>query len=377
MTVTFIKKHLPSLVFLAIVFVFGLLFLLLPKKDYSESEKRLLADTPTLTAEALFSGELSSELDTYLSDHFPFRDLFVGVNAYYELLTGRGGAADVYLGQDGYLIAAPTSGTADTVKTNVSRFADFAKQNGCDATLMIVPQTGYILDNKLPAVHRPYNDDTLFDTAKESLGDMAFIDLRERFAEEHANGTPLYYKTDHHLTSAGSFVMYDEFCQQKGFTADADYRVEVSDGFYGTSYSKSGYRLADPDTVELWKNDDLDVTVEIIEAGQDPLLSDSVFFEERLKEADQYPVFLDGNHALVTITNENAAGGKLLVVKDSYAHCFSCFAAESYSEIVMIDMRYYRQSVSQLIKDNGITDILYLYGIQNLSESSSDTAWLE
>lgn len=373
-----IKHFMPSAVFLLIIFALGALFAFLPKETYSETEKRLLAEKPTLSAEALTSGELSENIDDYVSDHFPARDLFVGVQAYYERLTGRGGASDVYDGRDGYLIGAPAAMQETHVRTNVSRFAAFAAQNDLDGTLMIVPSTGYILSDKLPKNHKAYADDAMFAAAQGVCGDLAFIDLREPFAAAAADGVPLYYKTDHHLTSAGSYEMYKALAAAQNFSLDTDYRVEKTDGFYGTMYAGSGYWLNEADTVELWYNDDLSVHVEVYDAGTTPTkTSDSVFFEERLTENDKYPVFLDGNHALVKITNPDAEGGKLLIVKDSFAHCATGFLAEQYSEIYMIDLRYYLNDAAALVKENGITEVLFLYGMESISTESANSSWLQ
>lgn len=372
-----IKHFIPAVAFLAIIAILGLLFVFLPKATYSETEKRLLADTPSFSVESLTSGNLSNEIDSYVSDHFPARDWFVGVQAYYELLTGRGGASDVYFGSDGYLIGAPAATEEAHVKTNVSRFADFAKRNGLAGSLMIVPSTGYVMADKLPANHKAYDDDAMFDAAKESLGELAMIDLREPFTAA-ADDIQLYYKTDHHLTSAGSYEMYKAYASHNGLTVTDDYRVETAEGFRGTMYSKSGYWLTAADTVELWNNDDLHVNVEIYDAGTTPTkTSDSVFFKERLEENDKYPVFLDGNHALVKITNPDADGGKLLIVKDSFAHCMTGFLAEQYQEIYMIDLRYYLNDAAALVKENGITQVLFLYGMENLSTTSANSSWLE
>lgn len=372
-----VKIYMPSIAFLAIVAVLSTLFFALPKKDFSESEKRQLAATPAFSAKALADGSYTKNVETYLSDHFPGRHWFVGVNAYYELGTGRGSAAHIYFGKDGYLIAAPADFSAEHVTANVTRYAAFAEANGLSASLMIVPSTGYILDDKLPAVHKPYTDDTIFDAAVAAKGDMTFIDLREIFKADK-DTTQLYYKTDHHLTSAGAYEMYEVYAASAGLTPRTEYRIETTADFYGTGYSRSGYWLSDSDAIELWHNDDLAVTVEIYENSPEPVLtSDSVFFPARLEEADKYPVFLDGNHALTKITNPNATGGKLLIVKDSFAHCFTGFLAEHYSEIYMVDMRYYRQSVSALVAENGIDEVLFLYGTENLSTESANSIFLQ
>ncbi len=372
-----VKIYMPAIAFICIMAVFSVMFFALPKQDFSATEKRVLAETPELTVKSLADGTYTQQVDTYFSDHFPGRNWFVGINAYYELGTGRGGASDIYFGKDGYLIAAPADFSAEHVTANVSRFAAFAENNGLSASLMIVPSTGYILDDKLPAVHKKYTDDAMFAAADAAKGDMTFIDLREPFKAATAD-TQIYYKTDHHVTSAGAYVMYEAYADYAALTPQTEYRIETETDFYGTGYSRSGYWLSDPDTIEMWHNDALNVTVEIYENSPTPAMtSDSVFFPARLEEADKYPVFLDGNHALTKITNPDATGGKLLIVKDSFAHCFTGFLAQHYSEIYMVDMRYYRQSVSALVADNGIDEVLYLYGTENLSTDSANSIFLQ
>jgi hypothetical protein len=51
----------------------------------------------------------------------------------------------------------------------------------------------------------------------------------------------------------------------------------------------------------------------------------------------------------------------LLVIKDSYANAFIPFLAPFYSEITVIDPRYYYDSIDALIADAQITDVLYLF----------------
>ena len=75
-------------------------------------------------------------------------------------------------------------------------------------------------------------------------------------------------------------------------------------------------------------------------------------------------MFLDGNHGLTRIVNPQAdSGGKLLIIKDSYAHCFAPFAAPHFPETLMIDLRYYNGRLGDLIQEQEITDVLVLYQI--------------
>ena len=100
-------KVLPMVVFLIFLGVMAVLLFALPDKDYSENEKRYLAGPPELTAEKILSGETQEELEKYTADQIPGRDFYVGVNAYWNLATGRNAAQDIYYCDDDYLINAP------------------------------------------------------------------------------------------------------------------------------------------------------------------------------------------------------------------------------------------------------------------------------
>ena len=63
---------------LAAVFLVAsfLMCVFLPKGEYSDSERRKLAAPPELSADTIFNGRFMSESETYVQDHFPFRDQF-------------------------------------------------------------------------------------------------------------------------------------------------------------------------------------------------------------------------------------------------------------------------------------------------------------
>lgn len=123
---------------------------------------------------------------------------------------------------------------------------------------MLAPSTGYIADDVLPAVHDKYNDDMYFENTAKTLSDdnISFVDLRKSFKDAYANGTQLYYKTDHHWTTVGAYTAYEQLCRQLGISpATKDkFSIEQYSGFYGTTYSTSCFWLTLPDTIEVWNN---------------------------------------------------------------------------------------------------------------------------
>lgn len=366
--------------FVFLIFTFGMMLMLfiLPKSNYSANEKRYLADMPEFSFENLINGDYTKKFEEYITDHIPYRDFYVGVDAYYNLASGRNGSNGIYSGKDGYLMNDPVGDNsldvfANTEK-NIGLFADFAEKNNLNTTLMVVPSTGYVEEDKLPLIHKDYKDDKLFEIIKENKGNMNFVDIRESLAVNQKNGIQLFYKTDHHWTSSGAYVGYINYCASKGImaTGENEYYKEIYDGFKGTTYSSSALWLNPSDNIELWQSTRLgDVEVEITE-GKNVDRYNSLFFKNHLTEGDKYPVFLDGNHALTRVKNSKAPlGKKLLVIKDSFSHCLVPFLADNYSEILMVDLRYYKNPVSEIVKNENFNEALVIYGIDNLATDTN------
>lgn len=374
-----IKKYAPAIVFCAFVAVMTILFWVLPKQDFSPDEKRVLESPPSFTLKSLSDGSFGKSVENYLSDHFAGRKLFVGLNAYYNLYSGRNGAEDVYLGSDGYLINQPVVFDQDKLQKNVDRINSFVQNANVPTAMAVVPSTGYIMDQKLPAVHKPYHDGEMLDFLSSSLdSSIQYVDLSQPFLD-HREQAELYYKTDHHWTSEGAYLGYQTLSSALGYTPESrdQYQIERHGGFYGTTYSHSGYWLTAPDTIEIWRNPALTgISVRIEETGKPALESSSLFFPLHLEEADKYPVFLDGNHGYTKITNPDASKGKLLLIKDSFGHCLAPFLTEQYQEIYMVDLRYYKTSLTQLIQKEKINQVLILYGLDNMV-NDTNFVWLK
>ena len=66
------------------------------------------------------------------------------------------------------------------------------------------------------------------------------------------------------------------------------------------------------------------------------------------------------------MNTNNSNGKRLLVIKDSYAHIFAQFLCQDYEKIHLIDPRYYKLSMLDYIKQNDITETLFLYNVSNI-----------
>lgn len=341
-----------------------LMFVLLPEQNFSEKEKRYLAQFPEVTWENIASGKFGEEVETYLADHIPGRDFLVGLAAYYDRYSGRQVTKDVYVAEGDRIVEAPVAWDEAAAQKNMNAINRFAEAVGQKVDLMIVPSAGFCLEETVQGLKDPYTDTQIIrDIYAMAEERVEGIDLIPAFNAVNDPGA-LYYRTDHHWTSRGAYAAYKAYMelQDRPYPAESDFTVTSHGGFYGSTYSRSGLWLTKSENVELW---DTGAAFTVTNAEtKEP--HQGLFYEERLQELDKYTVYLDGNHSLVRIENPAAAGkGNLLVIRDSYANCLGTFLANSYESVTLVDLRYYRSPVSELVAQGDFTDILVCYSIGN------------
>lgn len=356
-----LRNNIITVLFCLAIFIVPALFLLLPKEAFSEREKRYLAEMPALSVQSLTNGDYTKKLGVFVADHFPGRELFVGINAYYDLYAGRQGSKDTFT-RDGRLFSMPVENEPETLQTNLEYINDFARDlaqagTGIPVSLMLVPSSGAVL------LDTPEYPDGEIISAVYAQAETEHVDLLAAFRAE-ANPGRLYYRTDHHWTSEGAFQAACAYLRSRGLPCPAReaYTRQSYEPFYGSAYAASGLWLTEPDSLELWYSGNrLQVTNE---TGQ---VNDGVFYLDRLDQQDKYQVYLDGNHSLVRIEklSPSAEERSLLVIRDSFSNSLGCFLADAYDKVVLVDLRYYRLPLTDLLVGEGIDEILIEYSVDN------------
>lgn len=342
----------------------------IPKKSFSETENRYLAQMPSLTWQSLKSGAFGTEYETYLSDQFPFRDQWIGIKTTAEQLQQKKEINGVWLGKDHYLIETFYQEDLDPELSgkNLDRLCQFvstqASLMGKDhVRVMLVPSSSEIMTEKLPSFAAPFSQAAITNRLEEEGIGKMLVPVRQALSDAKEQQEP-YYRTDHHWTSFGAFTGYQAWAASLGLDSfkPSDFQQEtVSDHFLGTIHSKLNIPVQ-ADSIVLYRPKKEPVWSVYYDGSDSPV--PSLYSMEALNTRDQYRVFLDGNHGWTKIKNHSQAdGSRLLIIKDSYAHCFAPFAALHFEETHMIDLRYYNGKISNFIKEQGITDVLVLYQI--------------
>lgn len=355
-------KKIVSITVSIIIVVLLTLFITLPKKNFSSNENRFLEKFPSISIEDIFDGSFMSDFESFVEDHFPFREFFLNLKTNVFKLSGVTKQSDVYFGKDGYLLQEfnePVS--MEKIIRIVNRF----KENNASVNMsfLLAPTSIYINSNKLPS-NVTYDEGRVIDYYKEKLN-TNFIDVKDKLREN--NKEYLYYKTDHHWTTKGAYYSYLVYCEEMNLTP-FEYEFElVSNDFYGTLYSKVIDNSLDKDSIYKIVDDS---NYEVYYKTKD-VTKESMYEESYLSEKDKYSYFLDNNHALITITNKSIKGNnEILIIKDSYANSFIPLISNHYKKIHVIDPRYYKTSISEYINENKIKEVLFLYNVLTLD---SDT----
>lgn len=361
------KKHdiLTVGLFLLALLLVPLWWLLSPRKTFSESERRYLAEPPKLSAQSLKAWAYDDAVETYLADQLPGRDGLVGLNAYTVLLSGRQVSQEIWRDREGYLVEAPVTAAPEQVQKRLDRMAALGEKTGLPVYVLAVPSTGYVRRGTLPeALASLYHDEDILQQIVQTPGIVA-VDIAETFLNE---GQSWYYRTDHHWTGQGAYAAYRVFmatARHEALGYDSWYHHTVS-GYVGSTRSRSALWLTGSDTLTI--DEPMDTPVQVT-FSDDPQTYDSLFFYDHLQEYDWYPLFLDGNHPITVVENRAAASDAptLMLVKDSFGNTLAPLLIPSYKKIVLLDPRYYRGSVADLCREQGADEILFCYSLERIA----------
>ncbi len=347
-----------------LIVVLAALIIIIPDKKISQKENRALQQAPSFTFEKLKSGEYTEQISRYLTDQFPFRDSFVALKAYCELALLKQENNGVIYGKDGVLIPRGDI-TDDRLEENLNCINNFANAIGKTVVIAPLPRTVDVYSANLPNAYPYENEAKIWDKLfkETNASGINISDLRETL---YKDGT--YYKTDHHYTTKGAYLTYCALGKELDFKPkdEAYFKTEtVTKEFCGTSMRSSGFYLALKDEIKLYRyeND----TEYSITADKNKI---SLYDFEKLNTVDKYAVFLGGNHARVDISNGQQGREKLLIIRDSFADSIAPFLAIHY-DLTLIDLRYYTDSVKQLVETEGIDKILVLQSISELSTAKN------
>ena len=370
-----------NVVVTVLLFVFavaGAFYLLLgPKSDFSENENRVLEQAPALETSALLDGSYTDSLEAFVNDQFPLRTQFLSLNTSFQIVSGRKDLGSnysitpaeggVYLGKNDHVYEVLLPNTTDTFKKNIQGLKTFSQETGLPFWVMPVPSGSQEQQENLPLFAQNHDQREELKYIRDTITDKnaTVVDLFDTLGSWNGD---FYYKTDHHWNTFGAYEGYKVLAEKMGFTPYGKDKFTfrlASRSFYGTLYSKAVNFFQKPDDLYLPEYTEPQDIVQVI-GGEE---REGLYWEEYLDKKDKYSTFMGGNHSVEVVKNKNQNNGrKLLLLKDSYANSLVHFLCLHYSEIHVIDLRYYSQNVYEYVEENGITEAAAVYSMKQLCD---------
>ena len=358
-----VQEKLVGIIFILTLFLFLIINVIVPDREKSVQENRMLVTKPKFRLSSLISGDYDEKFEAYMDDQFVGRDMWRKLKVTVDRIGGSRLENGVYIGTNGQLLEQIEVADENHLAANIKAIKSFSEsQSKIPVRMMLVPDAANVLNHSLPALAKPEDQTQMFSMVRKDLGDsVEWIDVSTELNKHKTE--KIYYKTDHHWTSLGAFYAFQAAAPSLGIEGDLSGKYvsyAVSDSFNGMLASKSGVNLGEKEQIDIYvpTEEDTDLIVDYVDEGK---RSTSLYDSSKLKEKDQYTVFLGGNSSLLDIRTVSTSTKRLLLVKDSFANSFIPFLTPYYREIVVVDPRYYSGTINDLMDSYRISEVLFLY----------------
>lgn len=361
-----IKSLLTMVLALGFIAVFAVWGIAEPDKTESLTERRLLANFPTLSLETISDGSFMTGFEKYMLDHFPLRDSFRTLKAY--TVSGVFNQKD----NNGLYTAGEHIAKLDFPEKTQS--AEYAASRfeavydkyfaGTDSKiyLSVIPDKNYFLasQNGYPDM----NYEKLINTLKNGFTHAKYIDITGTLTAED------YYYTDSHWRQECLADTAKTLAAGMGVTLTEGYeKKDASCPFYGVYYGQSAL-VRKPEKLYYLENE----TIRGLKAYDYESSSEIPVYDlEAASGRDPYEIFLGGAKSVITVENPKASEKKELVIfRDSFTSSIAPLLAEGYSKITLVDIRYISvANVGKIVDFTSTCDVLFLYSTSVINNSET------
>ena len=350
------KDKITTILFLIVIFGFGIFHIILPDNEISNTERRKLSTFPEFT----LTSEYGEKIDKYLLDHFPLRDEFRSIKARFNYnVLQKLDNNEIYL-KDNYIFKSeyPTN------KGSISSFIN--KTNKIQSLLtdknktyiLVVPDKNYYLEDKN---FLQIDYDYLYQEIDKL--DMTQIDIRDIMSLND------YYETDTHWKQENLDKVVKQMSTVMNFKyKEVTYKKNTYNKFYGVYYGESAISRKPENITYLTNETILNSEVKYLENEK----LTTVYNLDNLNSLDPYEVYLDGASSLIEITNKNSKSKKeLIIFRDSFGSSLSPLLIEYYGKITIVDNRYISSNYIKEYITFKNQDVLFLYSTFMINNSGS------
>lgn len=188
----------------------------------------------------------------------------------------------------------------------------------------------------------------------------------------------IYLRTDHHWAPLGAYYAVEEFARIAGvpFLPLERYDRRVVRRFVGSMYGYSNdiaVKNAPEDFVYYVPRGVKYTTTYIIYTidedyhvtAESRPMRGAFFMHYRDGNGGAYCTFMGGDTKITQVRTSTHNGRRVLILKDSFGNALPGYLFGSFEEVHVVDSRYFTKNMTQYVRDNKITDILFANNIFN------------
>lgn len=361
-----LKSIIMAIVFSVFTLGVSVICIATPTKTHSLSERRELATFPETSKEAIFSGEFSSQFESYTTDQFPARDTlralksFVAYNVFNKLDNNGLFFADGHISK---IDSAENEVMLDHAK---ERFMNIYNKylKGKNVYFSIVPDKNFVL-----AKENGYPSLDYYGFAKrmaQKVDFMEYIDIYDLLSPDD------YYTTDTHWRQEKITDIADRLANSMGTNLTHNYTENKLDkAFYGV-YAGQFAKKVKPDTIKYLTNDAINNAVVSYIDGMSPqAVVGDMYNMKKAAGHDPYEMFLSGTMPIISLENPMSDAEKeLILFRDSFGSSIAPLMLSGYKKITVIDVRYIKSDyLGHFVDFDKDADVLFLYSSTLLNNS--------
>ncbi len=361
-------KHRICVVFVGLIFVsMTIAAWIKPSREFSDSERRKLAQFPEISPGAVEDGSFIEKFENYTQDQFSMRDTFRTIKAFSTYyMFGQLDNNGIYM-KDGYAAKLEYPLNEESVNHAADRFKyiyeNFLADKSLNIYLSIVPDKSYFLAKQNGYLSMDYKK--LFAMMQDKMNYAKYIDITGTLDVTD------YYKSDTHWRQEKLTDTAAKLAADMGVTLSDQYTQKTLDyPFYGVYYGQSALLLP-AETIYYLTNDVLDsCKVTNHEKGT----VGGIYDMDKAAGKDPYEMFLSGALSLITIDNPTYQKDReLIIFRDSFASSIAPLLVEGYSKVTLVDIRYLRADFLDKFIEFNDQDVLFLFSTLVLNNSETLT----
>lgn len=345
------------------IFSFSILCIIKEPSAYSMSERRKLAQFPTINIETILSGKTAKQINDYVVDQFPFRDVLMNMHlSFSKDVLKKKDINKLYIRNDDAL-AMEYPLNQKSLQHASSLFSKIHQKylkNANKVYFSIIPDKSYFLNDK---DYLKLDYDTFFNEMKKQNQQMQYIDIIDHLCLED------YYQSDPHWRQEKIMDIAQLLGSHMNVEIEKNYDViEVESLFHGSYYHQAP-NILKPEKMYYLTNETIKNCNVYDHQNKQAI---SMYDFKKVNDKDPYEFYLSGPLSYITITNPKIKNGKeLIVFRDSFGSSIAPLLATGYEKITLLDIRYLPSDTLGKYINFDAKDVLFLYNVSILNHSET------